>query len=48
MDCKSREKADRYKDVDLKLNWETLMAFNAHRWDPKKTKPSSKDKTSLS
>ena len=36
----SRQKADRYKDVDLKLNWKTLMAFNAHRWDPKVTMPS--------
>ena len=37
---KSRQKADNYSDLALKLNWKTLMAFNAYKWDPKVQKPS--------
>ena len=37
---KTRQKADKYSDLSLKLNWKTLMAFNAYKWDPKYAKPS--------
>ena len=36
----SRQKADNYSDMQLKTHWKALMKFNAHRWDPKCSRPS--------